>query len=321
MRARDRRPARWLQFLQYLRGGIGATIACRAAAGGSTAGQVSTLGSRYRELRNPGGGRGPAGRLISIVIPVHAGETRQKFLTGLASLLENRTRCPVEIVVVVNGKFPAAELERCELALLAKEIGLTTVLLSYSENDLYKDISRPRNIFVARQTGLEASRGDIVVAADIDNLFARGWIDSYREAFDASPDLLLAYGPVGFHTVKGFFGGLMSWLSVLARAVKILAGSPPYQGANHAMRREVAAMLPRLYSERIAIHENEIPRLLEKRLAPDRLPLPIRCVPGAVTLTDLSGLRQSFTGLFLWIWQAARKNLRQARLHGTVRRR
>jgi glycosyltransferase involved in cell wall biosynthesis len=275
--------------------------------------RTELLKEKYRRLSDPAERAENITPFVSIVIPVHIRESRKKFLMSVMSLLAAEDIPSLEIIIVINGKISSQEIRETDIFRVSSNIGFKTIALSFNEDERYKDIRRPKNIFEARQTGSEKARGDIIISGDIDNIFSAYLINAYAEAFRKNQDLLIAYGPVGFYGTINAIGKLMSWISTLAKAAKILINYPPFAGHNHAMRAEVIQRVPGLYSERILVHENEIPTVLEKTLHIQKGEGYITCVPDAIILTNFGKQKQSVKGAVEWFTEALMRNIGQIR--------
>ena len=256
--------------------------------------------------------------LVSIVIPVRVSEKPSKFLMSMQSLLKNQDTPPTEVIVVLNEKLSALEIKKTSIAGLVDEIGFRSVIVSYTDHPEYRDIDRPMHIFVARQAGAEKAMGEIIIQADIDDVFAPKWIRAYVDAFVRNPQLLLAYGPVAIYGTIGVTGKLMAWTSTIAKAVKILIKYPPYAGHNHAMRKEVITTVSDLYTKRIILHENEIPIVIGKALALPKGGHYVVCVPKAIIKTDYSKMNQTIAGAVRWAFKSSCRNIQQMRRLWTV---
>lgn len=273
--------------------------------------QIRRLTDWYEELRNGGrSGTSPVPE-VSVVIPVRASESADKFLAAVESLLENVDAPPTEVIVVLNEAWPAAEIRSSQIAEIAGEIGLRTVIVSYYDNPEYRGVERPRNIFIARQTGFERARAPLVLAADIDDRFSTSWLRAYADAFAEDPGLLLAYGPVQIGGLTSLPGRIMSGASILAKAFKVLLKYPPYAGHNHAMRRDVMTIVPDIYTKRILWHENEIPVVVGRAMERNTDDGYVACISGAVIRTDYSQLDQSAWGAVRWLYKSFWRNVQQ----------
>ena len=95
---------------------------------------------------------------LSVVIPAHREE---HYILGTLRSLAEQTYRDFEVIVVCNGEPAGSPTQR-----IAEACGVRVV------NDPAPGISR------ARQTGLMAARGDIVVSTDADTLHPRGWLSA-----------------------------------------------------------------------------------------------------------------------------------------------
>lgn len=247
---------------------------------------------------------------VSVVIPVHVREDRNHFLAAMESLLASGKAPATEVVVVLNGKVSTNDLLDAPLHRLASDIGLQVFVLSYLDEERYRTIERPQNIFAAKQLGFEKARGDIVVAADLDCRFSPSWIASYVEYFNTHPGSPAAYGPVQLLGIDSVTGRVLAWVSTSVKAFKILLDFPPFAGHNHAFRKTVCEQFPGLY-ERIVVDCQELPPLLRKALAPcKRVTDLVQCVPGAVNATSFSaGKIKSPAAACGWFLENTRRNV------------
>lgn len=299
------------QMVSYLKGSFSTRLFPERSAGAAGA-REETAGLRNSFERLAAQRSAADEPSVSVVIPIHFSETLEKARRALTSLAESSTAAAVEVILVINGQAPLAELRAAPVSSFVENVGVRVLYKSYLE-DPRGEIVRPKNIFIPRQIGFDAARGFIVLQGDIDNKYAPCWIEAYREAFDRDPGLLVAYGPVVYYGTKSTWGDLMALISTLAKATKILMGYPPCAGHNHALRREVGKKIPGLYSERIVVHENEIPIIVKRFLALPTLGKLVRCVPGAIAATAFAKKNQNFRGLLRWTVLAAGRNIRQIR--------
>jgi hypothetical protein len=302
---------RYRQFFSYLIKGISPKISIpEYGANMQEEEYFSILNNQYKKM-SLGFRDGNENMTISIVIPVHIEENKKKFLMAITSLLGNESVPPTEIILVLNGKMTAREIEKTDIFMMSEKIGLKIIKLSYLDDEKYRDVRRPKNIFLARQAGADEARGSIIIAGDIDNIFSEYWINAYAKAFSRNPHLPAAYGPVGFYGTTGFIGRFMAFVSTFAKAAKILIDYPPYAGHNHAIRKEIFNRIADLYSEHILVHENEIPIILMKTLGLKLEVEHIACIPEAVILTDFGKQKQSLIGAFKWFLESAQRNIKQ----------
>ncbi|NQT91857.1 MAG: glycosyltransferase family 2 protein [Lentisphaerae bacterium] len=252
---------------------------------------------------------------MSVVIPVFFQEEVSMFLGAICSIMQDNV-APTEIIVVINGRAPEEELRRTDLFRLAEGIGIETLVISYVDREEYREICRPSTIFVPKQAGLEAAKGSIVIAADIDSVVSPGWLRAYFDAFRSDEDLVAAYGPVNLHCDGAWSSRLMTWVSTIVKGAKILLDRPPYAGHNHALRKSAADQVPGLY-ELIVEDCQEVPAILKSRLGlQGNLTRSVPCIPIAVSTTAF--FPQG--GLWRWLIGAGCRNARNlGRIRGILR--
>jgi cellulose synthase/poly-beta-1,6-N-acetylglucosamine synthase-like glycosyltransferase len=302
-------PSRMGQARRYWVGGIRNSCMIGPSPGPDTEalkGQRARLQSACRVLR----GSVESPPLVSVVIPVHVREDMTRFRSAIESLLACENAPATEIVIVLNGKASTNDLLNSPLYRLASDIGLPVFVLSYLDEERYRNIERPQNIFAAKQLGFEKARGDLVVAADLDCRFSPLWIASYVEYFNTHPDSPAAYGPVQLLGVGSILGRMLAWISTSVKAFKILLDFPPFAGHNHAFRKTVCEQMPGLY-ERIVVDCQELPPLLRKELAPGKTVTGlVQCVPGAINATCFSaGKIKSPVAALGWFIENTRRNV------------
>ncbi len=299
------------QAAAYLRHGFSLARASEAEKRFSDReGNPSALRGKFKSLARGGGLDETV--TVSVVIPVHYREGVRRVAAAMASLAENRTDAKVQVLLVVNGKAGVDALAASPAASFAGEAGVEVMFRSYTE-DGPESPERPMNIFIPRQVGLEAARGSIVMQGDIDNLFSPGWIESYVLFFKAHPHIPAAYGPVAYYGMRGVSGRLMALTGTFAKAAKILIGYPPCAGHNHALRRSAALSVRSLYSGRIRVHENEIPKVFQREFGKARVDEVVGFCPGSKVATRFGKADQSFRGAARWFLESVRRNLRQIR--------
>jgi hypothetical protein len=278
---------------------------------------VERLRGRREALARGADGHGDGSPAISVVIPVHVHEPRDRFLAALTTLLDNRDCPATEVIIVLNGKVPTAELEASPLCAIGRRVGVRVFTLSYAEDVRYAGIRRPMNIFVPKQYGFEQARGALVLAADIDWVVPAGWIRAYADFFDRHPDVVAAYGPQHFHGATDRLVRLVGWISTAVKAAKILVDFPPFAGHNHALRREIGRAVPGLY-EKAQEDCQEVPAIVKKTPGWERSLVDIvRCVPAAASSTNLAGETATVKQALRWFVDSARRNMRN---YGRVRR-
>jgi len=121
---------------------------------------------------------------LSIVIPAYNEETYiGKCLESIA-MEKTRGRFDVEIIVVNN----------------ASDDRTGEVARSFS---FVKVVDEPRKGLVrARQTGYEASTGELVANVDADTLLPEGWIGTVFEEFSADSELVALSGPYRYYDLS-----------------------------------------------------------------------------------------------------------------------
>lgn len=306
----------WYYFSRSIRGNLRFPA---PLSEGALEGELDRLAALYEALRR-GAGRADAPERpeVSVVIPVHFQEPTDKIVRTMQSLLANREAPPTELVVVINGKASSEELEACEPCRIFRRIGAHILTKSYIEDERYVNIVRPAYIFVPKQIGLQAAQGEVILGTDIDNVFCPEWIRNFKEAFDADPDMLGAYGPVQLYGNTGLIGKTQIVVSTLVKASKIFIDFPPYAGHNHALRASTRDQVPDMYN-RIVEDCHECPAIMAHSMHfADRLTSRVRCIPGAVISTYFPKQTESLRLAVKWFWVAAKRNVanwRRVRRH------
>jgi len=272
---------------------------------------LDRLHEQYAGLKNGSGERADEGRpRISVVLAVHVAENTETFIATIESVLANIGAPPLEIIVVLNGKVSTRELLDSGLYTISKRIGVRIITISYTEDERYRDIRRPQNISVPKQRGLQEARGDIVVVTDIDCIVCDKWIHAYAEAFERTPGLVAAYGPIQLYGTTGPTGRIMTWISTGVKMLKLLImGVPPFQGGNHALKTEICGRVPHLYE--LSVRNNqEIPSNLKKYLhLSGSLTDLVGCVPDAVIATYFPKQTESLIEAMKWFLESAWRNI------------
>lgn len=221
---------------------------------------------KYNNLRNPNGETGEvplSPPKVSVVIPVYSAESTRETLKLIGSLLENKDAPTTEIIAVVNGNESEDDLKNLEIAGILEEIGLKVLYKNNSSTD------KNRNIFRARQEGLEATEGEHILNVDADCVVSKQWIRNLSAQLEEST---FAYGPVVMKKTSNLTAEkMMMTVSVIAKAGKVFTGLLPYQGGNHAFNKEdVLAITAKPY-ELIEMNESELPvklsEIVEKNLS------------------------------------------------------
>jgi glycosyltransferase involved in cell wall biosynthesis len=115
----------------------------------------------------------PERPLISVIVPAHKEE---KYILATLRSLAEQTNQNCEFIIVVNGEQRGNATER-----IAEMSGFHVI------NDPQSGISR------ARQTGLMAAKGDIVVTTDADSVHHSKWLDRISEIM-VSPNIMCGAG-------------------------------------------------------------------------------------------------------------------------------
>jgi len=162
---------------------------------------------------------------LSIVIPAYNEETYiGKCLESIA-MEKTRGRFDVEIIVVNN----------------ASDDRTGEVARSFS---FVKVVDEPRKGLVrARQTGYEASTGELVANVDADTLLPEGWIGTVFEEFSADSELVALSGPYRYYDLSAvtnwsilFWYRLGQMISFINTLITRRSGTM-LQGGNFIIRR------------------------------------------------------------------------------------
>lgn len=115
--------------------------------------------------------------IVSIIIPAFNEE--KNILTTLLSLSRNKTKWPVEIIVVNNNSSDNTEQ-------LVKATGVTCIL------------EERKGITAARNAGLKAAKGNYILNADADAIYPVQWIESMIQPLVYDHNVALTYGRFSF---------------------------------------------------------------------------------------------------------------------------
>lgn len=119
---------------------------------------------------------------VSVVIPAYNEE--KGILATLHSLVQNRTRFAVEIIVVDNNSSD-------QTAAVVKAAGIPCVA------------EKKQGITAARNAGLHAARGAFVLNADADAIYPEAWIDEMVTPLASDDKISLTYGRFSFVPTAG----------------------------------------------------------------------------------------------------------------------
>lgn len=156
--------------------------------------------------------------MISVVIPAR---NEERLLPGcLESLRDQDYAGAYEVIVADNGSVDST-------ASIARSAGARVISLDATDG-----------VFRARRVGADAARGDIIVQADSDTIYPRGWLKRIAEQFEAHPEAVAVAG-------RFFYRDPVRWARVeywlrhgLNRVSAAISGRPLFiAGATLAFRR------------------------------------------------------------------------------------
>jgi glycosyltransferase involved in cell wall biosynthesis len=135
---------------------------------------------------------------ISIIIPAY---NEEHFLPRCLESIKAQINCPTYEIIVVDNNITDAT------ASVAKKNGATLIT------------ERKAGVAFARQAGLEAANGSIIISTDADTYFPIDWLTTIDTFFTNNPD---AAGLAGhYHFVKGPLWSKI-WPFMAALGVKII---------------------------------------------------------------------------------------------------
>ncbi len=138
--------------------------------------------------------------MISVVIPAfNEGKLIRKCLE---SMKQQDYTGEFEVIVVDNGSHD-------NTAQIAREMGVGVVSCT------------PKGVAFARQAGADAAKGEIIVQADADTIYPRGWLTRIDKQFKKHPRAVAVAGTFWYsnppwwgifeYVLRIFFGWLSSW--------------------------------------------------------------------------------------------------------------
>lgn len=160
--------------------------------------------------------------LISVVMPAYNEE--ENIMQTLASLCNNTTQWPVEILVVNNNSKDATEQ-------LIKSCGVNYVL------------ETTQGITPARNCGLGQARGKYILNADADTIYPKDWIEEMVKPLVNNNDVAITYGIFSFIPI-GSTGRITyyfyEWFAELSRFynTKFKSEAVNVYGFNSGFRKE-----------------------------------------------------------------------------------
>ena len=177
---------------------------------------------------------------VSIVIPAHNEE--RYILQLLQSLSEQHYDKGVEVIVVDNN---SSQTDRT--AAFAKQAGARVVQYTVPNDSPDRQVSQTA---LARQRGLEAALGDIVITTDSDAITPHGWITALTTPLDDDPTIATVTGAnVHYDRPEHYLVYGKDKTSHILRRVQMAylnkkrsskTGRSPTYGANMAFRRSDA---------------------------------------------------------------------------------
>lgn len=141
------------------------------------------------------------GNDVSIVIPAYNEENN--ILKTLASLVLNKTRFGVEIIVVNNNSTDNTEtfLQQCGVRYVNEKM---------------------QGITAARNAGLKAAKGKYILNADADAIYPPLWIDCMVRPLASSNNIALTYGRFSFLPVGTTGRGVYFFYECAADTLRLM---------------------------------------------------------------------------------------------------
>ncbi len=112
--------------------------------------------------------------MFSVIVPVHK---ESRYILGTLRSLAEQKQQSAEFIIVSNGEPKGNPSQR-----LAEASGFRVIH------------ERKPGVARARQIGLEAAQGRIVVTTDADTLHSRHWLNAIADEWKESPDLMGGFG-------------------------------------------------------------------------------------------------------------------------------
>lgn len=217
--------------------------------------------------------------LTSVVIPCHNVENTLKF--QLDALLSQSGASPFEVVVVDN-------LSNDQTVEIAKQHSL-----NFQGRLQIVAADERLGINVARNKGISAASGQLVLICDGDDIVSPQWVASYESVFNAelgNPHLTLWTGPVNNHLLNPW----MQPPTVAQTEPLKFRGTPYAQGCNMAFSKQTIMRLG-LFNERLQRGFTEV----EVVLRSEAQNLRVQWVEGAVVFyrlppTGIKRLRRAY---------------------------
>jgi glycosyltransferase involved in cell wall biosynthesis len=156
---------------------------------------------------------------LSIVIPVY---NEENYIGRCLEAIQQQTHPPDEVLIIDNNSTDAT-------IDIARQFPFTRVL-----------VEPKQGLFHARQTGMDAARGDIIGRIDADTFVDTAWVAEVKKGFE-NPTLSAVTGPFAYHDMPLPEVGLR--LDLAARRIVTMGGYSFLAGANMAMRRQAWHMI------------------------------------------------------------------------------
>ena len=152
---------------------------------------------------------------ISVIVPAY---NEEKLLGNLLTALGQQTHEPDEIIIVDNNSTD-------HTAAIARSYGVSVVRCVRA------------GVGSARQAGLEAATGDVVLTTDADCLPQSTWVKYMAEALQ---DAIAVYGPLRFYGVPEADAWFSEYGYKAFLQVSRMAGRPNLAGSNMGFHRTPA---------------------------------------------------------------------------------
>ncbi|MBP6880681.1 glycosyltransferase family 2 protein [Candidatus Saccharibacteria bacterium] len=178
---------------------------------------------------------------VSVVVPAHNEE--RYIVQLLASLAAQEYSESVEVIIVDNN----SDLDDRTTA-FAERCGARVISYNLLDDDHNKTLSQ---IALARQRGLEAAVGDVIISTDADVIVPKGWIDAMVSHLDQDLSTVVVTGDIKNYDMPPILAG-QDWARRVGRIAMTIHlnnnmlrgwGKSPGNGANTAFRREQALEL------------------------------------------------------------------------------
>lgn len=156
--------------------------------------------------------------MISIVIPTL---NEEKFLSGCLESLRNQDyKDKYEVIIADNGSTD-------DTANIARSFGVRVIACP-----------EKKSVFYARQVGADTARGDIIVQADADTIYPKGWLRRIADQFVTHPEVVAVAGRFIYRDPTFWAKAEYFLRNGINRLTGLLFGKPLLvSGATFAFRR------------------------------------------------------------------------------------